>query len=39
MQWSRKGAHNVLQIRTSITSNQWHLEWQDAIFDAIKVAA
>jgi len=39
MQWTRKGAHNVLQIRASMTSNRWHLEWQDAIFDAVKKAA
>jgi len=39
MQWSRKGAHNVLQIRASMTSNRWALEWQDAVFDAIKEAA
>jgi len=39
MQWSRKGAHHVLQIRASMASNQWVLEWQDAIFDAIKGAA
>ena len=39
MQWSRKGAHHVLQIRASMASHQWVLEWQDAIFDAIKGAA
>jgi hypothetical protein len=26
-QWSREGAHNVLQIRTSIASNDWDSEW------------
>ena len=39
MQWSREGAHNVLQIRAAIASKQWDLEWQDAIFEAIKRAA
>ena len=26
-EWSRKGAHNVLQIRTSRASDQWNKEW------------
>ncbi len=26
-QWSREGAHNVLQIRTSRVSNDWDNEW------------
>lgn len=36
MQWSRTGAHNVLQIRASMASGRWDQEWQDAIFEAIK---
>lgn len=28
-QWSRLGAHNVLQIRTSVASNLWNKEWKD----------
>lgn len=39
MQWSRTGAHNVLQIRASMASERWEMEWQDAVFDAIKMAA
>ncbi len=39
MQWSREGAHNVLQIRASMASNLWEFEWQDAVFEAIKNAA
>ena len=39
MQWSRDGAHNVLQVRASMASNQWDLEWQDAVFESIKRAA
>lgn len=27
--WSREGAHNVLQIRSSIASNKWKNEWND----------
>lgn len=27
MQWSRDGAHNILQIRASIHSNSWENEW------------
>ncbi len=37
MQWSRQGAHNVLQIRSSMASNTWNFEWRDALFDAIRV--
>jgi hypothetical protein len=39
MQWSRTGAHNVLQIRASMASGRWEMEWQDAVFDSIKTAA
>ena len=39
MQWSRDGAHNVLQIRAAMASNQWDLEWQDTVFEAIAKAA
>lgn len=28
-QWSRQGAHNVLQIRTSRASNIWDTEWNE----------
>lgn len=27
-QWSREGAHNVLQIRTSRASKNWDYEWE-----------
>ena len=39
MQWSREGAHNVLQIRASMASNRWEMEWQDMVFKAIKLVA
>lgn len=29
-QWTRQGAHNVLQIRTSNASNRWDAEWINA---------
>jgi len=29
-QWSREGAHNILQIRTSRASNKWQDEWNEA---------
>ncbi len=27
MQWTRDGAHNILQIRASIHSNSWKNDW------------
>jgi hypothetical protein len=39
MQWTREGAHNVLQIRAAMASNQWDYLWQDAVFEAIRKAA
>jgi hypothetical protein len=29
-QWSREGAHNILQIRASRASNKWQEEWSEA---------
>ena len=29
-QWSREGAHNILQIRSSRASKKWNQEWQQA---------
>ena len=28
MLWGRDGAHNVLQIRTSIASKSWTTDWE-----------
>lgn len=28
MQWTRSGAHNILQIRTSLFSNMWDADWK-----------
>ncbi|QGP56750.1 hypothetical protein PsalMR5_04240 (plasmid) [Piscirickettsia salmonis] len=30
MQWSREGAHDILQIRTSTFSKSWEQDWEDA---------
>ena len=29
MQWTRNGAHNILQIRTSVFSNNWDEDWKN----------
>lgn len=39
MQWSRKGAHSVLQIRAAMVSQEWQSNWQRAVLPALGVAA
>lgn len=39
MQWTREGAHKVLQIRGVIASNEWGNRWQSAVLSALEVAA
>jgi hypothetical protein len=39
MQWTRDGAHNVLQIRGMITSNEWDKNWQTPVLSALVEAA
>ncbi len=39
MQWTREGAHNVLQIRGMITSNEWDDDWQKPVLSALVDAA
>ena len=39
MQWTREGAHNVLQIRASITSNEWKNRWPRAVLSALGAVA
>lgn len=39
MQWTRDGAHHVLQIRAAMASHQWDYSWQDAVFEAIQRAS
>ncbi len=38
MQWSREGAHNVLQIRSEIVSKTWTQQWQQAVLSALGAA-
>ena len=39
MQWTRESAHNVLQIRAAIASNEWLKNWETAVQHAIQKAA
>jgi hypothetical protein len=39
MQWTREGAHNILQIRSAIASNEWWYNWELAVEQAIQKAA
>ena len=39
MQWSREGAHNVLQIRGVILSQEWEERWQDSVLSALGAVA
>lgn len=39
MQWSRKGAHNVLQIRAAMVSQEWQNHWQRAVLPALGMVA
>jgi len=39
MQWTRESAHNVLQIRSAIASNEWLKNWEVAVEQSIKKAA
>jgi hypothetical protein len=38
MQWSREGAHNVLQIRSEIISKTWTQQWQQVVLSALGAA-
>ena len=38
MQWTREGAHHVLQIRAMIASEAWESTWQNAVLSALKAA-
>jgi len=38
MQWTREGAHKVLQIRGLIASNEWGNRWQKPVLTALGVA-
>ena len=39
MQWTREGAHNVMQIRASMESNEWDEEWLDIVMLSLQRAA
>jgi hypothetical protein len=39
MQWTREGAHNVLQIRGAIINKEWGEKWQNIVLSALEVAA
>jgi hypothetical protein len=39
MQWTREGAHKVLQIRGVIASNDWGDRWQSTVLSALNVVA
>ena len=39
MQWSREGAHNVLQIRAGMISQDCSKHWQKVILSALDAAA
>jgi len=39
MQWTREGAHNVLQIRAMIASNEWEDNWLDFVLPDAVLAA
>jgi hypothetical protein len=38
MQWTREGAHHVLQIRAMIASETWESKWQKAVLPALRTA-
>ena len=39
MQWTREGAHNVLQIRAMMMSNKWEEDWLDLVMPVEEIAA
>lgn len=39
MQWTREGAHNVLQIRGMIASKEWGDGWQTPVVSALRAAS
>ena len=38
MQWTREGAHNVLQIRALMASNEWEEKWLDFVLPTLEKA-
>ena len=39
MQWTRNGAHSVLQVRSLIESDEWGDKWQAPVLKALMSAA
>lgn len=39
MQWTRSGAHNVLQIRATMACNHWEHQWQNTVLSALGAVA
>jgi len=39
MQWTREGAHNVLQIRATMACNHWEQQWQNTVLLALGAVA
>src|SRR5947209_4143723 len=39
IQWTREGAHHVLQIRAMMASDEWESKGQDAVLIALRAAA
>ena len=39
MQWTREGAHHVLQIRASMVSNEWEEKWLELVLTNLEKAA
>jgi hypothetical protein len=39
MQWTRDGAHNVLQIRALMESNEWEENWLNLVLPEEVIAA
>ena len=39
MQWSRDGAHPILQIRAAANSKDWGENWEQYVLEAYKKAA
>jgi len=39
MQWTREGAHQVLQIRATIACNHWEHQWQNTVLSALGALA
>jgi len=39
MQWTREGAHQILQIRAMMASQQWENQWLENVLLALGIAA